>query len=491
MASEAVTVEGRSGLEPWKVSELPQPPVSRGISQFGLVGPGIIVLGVSLGSGEWLLGPAAFVRYGLTLLWVTTAATFLQAVFNMELIRYTMYTGEPVLTGFMRTRPGAAFWGWVYALFYLLQVGWPGWAGASAGAIFYLFAGRVAGDADGSSIYWIGVLTFLVCVIILLFGRRIERTLEILNWILILFIFVGLALMCLAYTPLERWLQAAAGFLGYNPQTRGFQLLPPGADPFLIGAFAAYSGAGGAVNLMVSSWARDKGFGMGRVAGYIPAFFGGRRVKLAHSGTVFEVTPQSMQTWKRWWRIARFDQWGVFFFGALLGMALPAILYTTFLTPGEDILGPGISAVLASSLTDRGNAVLAFGIALIAIWVLLKTQLNIVEGMARSLTDILWSGSSRLRGWRGGDVRYIYYGVLAITVIWAVVALKFAQPIFLLQLSANMAGLVFVVSSIHVLYLNTHLLPEALRPPLWRRVALVLVALFYGAFFFLWIRSLL
>lgn len=490
MASEAVPLEGRTGLEPWKVSELPQPPVSRDFSQFGLVGPGIIVLGVSLGSGEWLLGPAAFVRYGLTLLWVTSAAAFLQAVFNMELIRYTLYTGEPVLTGFMRTRPGAAFWGWVYALFYFLQAGWPGWAGASAGAIFYLFAGRVAGEADSGAIYWIGVLTFLVCTIILLFGRRIERTLEILNWVLILFIFCGLAVICLIYAPPERWVQAVTGFLGYNPQTRSFQFLPPGADPFLIGAFAAYSGAGGAVNLMVSSWARDKGFGMGRVAGYIPSFFGGRRVKLAHSGTVFEVNPQSMQTWKRWWRIARVDQWVVFFCGALVGMALPAILYTTFFRPGEDILAPGIAAVLASSLTAQGKVILAFGIALIAIWVLLKTQLNIIEGMARSLTDILWSGSARLRNWRGGDVRYLYYGILAITVVWAVVALKVAQPIFLLQLSANMAGLVFVVSALHVLYINTRLLPEALRPPLWRRIMLVMVAVFYGAFFCLWIQSL-
>jgi hypothetical protein len=35
------------------------------------VGPGVIVLGLSIGSGEFLLGPAIFVKHGLTLLWVT------------------------------------------------------------------------------------------------------------------------------------------------------------------------------------------------------------------------------------------------------------------------------------------------------------------------------------------------------------------------------------------------------------------------------------
>lgn len=45
-----------------------------------MVGPGVIVLGASIGSGEFLLGPAAFVRYGLVLLWVTLVAAFLQTV---------------------------------------------------------------------------------------------------------------------------------------------------------------------------------------------------------------------------------------------------------------------------------------------------------------------------------------------------------------------------------------------------------------------------
>ena len=53
-----------------------------------------------------------------------------------------------------------------------------------------------------------------------------------------------------------------------------------------------------------------------------------------------------------------------------------------------------------------------------------------------------------------------------------------------------MAGIVFVISSLHLLYMNTHLLPVELRPPLWRRLALVALALFYGLFLSLSLSSL-
>jgi hypothetical protein len=76
----------------------------------------------------------------------------------------------------------------------------------------------------------------------------------------------------------------------------------------------------------------------------------------------------------------------------------------------------------------------------------------------------------------------VYYCVLGIAVLWGIVALRLAQPFLLLQIGANMAGLVLVIGSVHLLYVNTRLLPEHVRPPMWRRVALVGMAIFYGFF---------
>jgi hypothetical protein len=483
------TKETQSGLEPWKVDELPAPPVLKGFNFLGVIGPGAIILGTSIGSGEWLLGPAAFVKYGMSLLWVTTAAVLLQTILNTELIRYTLYTGEPAITGFMRTRPHSTFWAWFYSLLYLLQVGWPAWAGAAAGAIFYLFTGQSATTDHGSAIYWISVGTFAACVVILLSGSHIERRLEILNWILIVFILGTLLVLSLLFADGQRWLEAGAGFFGVNLLARSFSLFPPGADWFLIGAFAAYSGAGGVTNLTLSNWARDKGFGMGKVVGFIPAAVGGQSVLLAHSGSVFAITPGSLAKWKGWWTIIRIDQWGVFFIGALLGMGLPAVLYTSFLQAGEDIRGLAVATALADAMTTRGGAALSFLVAFMGAWVLFKTQLDILEGTVRAVTDILWTGSSRVRAWSAGDVRLVYYSVLAGFVAWGLIASGLAQPIILLQLGANIAGIVLAISAMHILYVNTTFLPKEIQPPLWRRLALVSLTLFYSFFVYLWLMG--
>ena len=490
MSDQLASREAASGLEPWKAAELPSPPAPRGIGWIGVAGPGVIVLGASIGSGEFLLGPAAFVRYGLTLLWVTAVAVVLQTIFNMELMRYTLATGEPAFTGFMRTKPRATFWAWFYSGLYFLQLGWPGWAGTAAGAVYFLAARRLPGEAERAIVYWIGVAGLLACFAILLIGRRIERTLEMLNWFMVIVLLSALVVLTIIFVPGETWAAGLAGLFAFDPATRSFTLLPADADFFLIGAFAAYSGAGGVINITLSNWARDKGYGMGRLAGYIPALVGGSKVNLAHTGFTFTPDDASMAKWHGWWRVVRVDQWGIFFVGAILGMVLPALLYVTFLPAGEDIRGLGTAAALAQAVETTAGATAGLAIAIMGAWILFKTQLDIVDGMTRAITDILWTGSRRIREWRGGDVRVVYYLVLGAGVLWGTVALRLAQPILLLQLGANMAAIIFVIASLHLLRVNTTLLPPPLRPPLWRRAALVATAVFYGAFVALWLNGL-
>src|SRR4051812_29569703 len=474
MSTQTVTEkppEARTGLQPWGLAELPEAPRPRGLAWFSAIGPGVIVLGVSIGSGEFLLGPAAFVKYGLSLLWVVGIAALLQTLLNLELMRYTMATGEPIFTGFMRTRPHATFWAWFYSALYFLQMGWPGWAGAAAGAVFFLFAKRLPVASEASTVYLIGVGLFLLCGAFLMIGRRIERTLEYLNWIMVALIIGGLGALALLFVPLATWGAAVVGFAGFDVKTNSFQFVPPGTDYFLLGAFAAYAGGGGVANLTLSNWARDKGYGMSSIVGFIPAAVGGKKVALAHSGTTFKPDAESLQRWRGWWRIIRVDQWGVYFTGAILGMALPALLYVTFLQAGTDIRGLGIAAALAQAVSTRKGAIFGGAIAILGVWILFKAQLDIFEGMTRGITDILWAGSARIRTWRGGDVRVIYYSVLAILSVWGIIALRLTQPIILLTLSANMAGPALIIRSRRLLCANTALLADSPRPPAWGRHA--------------------
>src|SRR4030042_1316812 len=123
----AVKTISAGELPAWQVTDMPEPPAWTFGNVMKTIGPGAILLGVSIGSGEWLAGPAVVVRYGLFMLWVTTVSVLLQVILNMEFIRYTLYTGEPIYTGFMRLKPGGTFWGWFWVCMYFFQVGWPGW----------------------------------------------------------------------------------------------------------------------------------------------------------------------------------------------------------------------------------------------------------------------------------------------------------------------------------------------------------------------------
>ena len=169
------------------------------------------------------------------------------------------------------------------------------------------------------------------------------------------------------------------------------------------------------MNITLSNWARDKGYGMGQRVGYIPAAVGGQQVQLAaHRVHRSRRRRERSARWRGWWRIVRADQWGVFCVGAIVGMMLPALLYVTFLPAGTNIQGLGISAALASSLGAREGALLAVAIAVLGAWLLFKTQLDLTEALVRAITDMLWTGSRRVRAWRGGDVRAVYYTVLVL-----------------------------------------------------------------------------
>ena len=413
------------------------------------------------------------------------AAAF-QALFNTEVVRYTLYTGEPAFTGFMRTRPHATFWGWVYAFLYFLQNGWPAWAGAAAGAFFFLGAGRAATPGEAGLVYLIGLGAYGVCVLFLLFGgKRIEHTLEILNWVMVTGIFSSLAVLGILFARRADWAVGAARPRGLRPgrgrlplRSARRRLLPDRRLRRLLGLRGRHE------HHALQLGARQ-GLRHGRCRRLHPD--GGRRpggASRPHGQRLRDDGRTRSQRWRGWWRIVAIDQWAIFFVGALVGMALPGILYTAVIPRGTDLRGLNIASELARALVARGGPALAVVVAIMSAWILFKVQLDILEATVRSLTDILWSASRKVRA--VADVRRVYYAVLATVVLWGAFALTLTQPIVLLQIAANVAGFVMALASLHILRVNTTLLPKPLRPALWRRVGLVLMAVFYGSFVWLW-----
>src|SRR5437667_12770592 len=132
-------------LEPWTVGELPPPPGRGWRRWLNVLGPGVLLAGASIGSGEWLTGPGITAQYGATLLWLATLSIIGQVFVNIEMIRYTLYCGEPIIVGFFRSWPGPRLWTFVYALLDFAAI-WPFNVAGAAGALAAALLGALPGD---------------------------------------------------------------------------------------------------------------------------------------------------------------------------------------------------------------------------------------------------------------------------------------------------------------------------------------------------------
>ncbi len=195
------------------------------------------------------------------------------------------------------------------------------------------------------------------------------------------------------------------------------------------------------------------------------------------------VDEKNILSWKGWWKLLNIDQWGVFYFGAMIGMFLPGILYVAVMPAGKALPSWGIAASTASGLIlHLGNfgwfLALFFG-----FWIMYSTAISNVDLVVRQSTDMLWFASPRLRKWAKEDIRKIYYGLLIVFVIWGLMYVNITLPLIIFAVSANIANFTMALSALLTIRLNRKVLPKEFRPPVWREVVLVLNIAFFGFFF--------
>ncbi len=465
----------------WEAADLPTPPPYRFSLAFrSILGPGIIALGGSIGSGEWLLGPAITAQYGGRLLWIATIAILLQSFINTEAIRYTLYTGEPVFSGYMRCKPGSRFWAFFYLIVDFFGM-WPGWAATAATAIAAAWLGYMPQEADQNTVRVFAYLTFFACLGIVLFGRKIYNALEKVQLFIAIWIIGYLVLIDLFMVPPKVWWTVIKGFLSFGAlplQGEG----GGGIDWLLLGAFAAYAGSGGLGNVTISNYVRDKGWGMSSLVGAIPSIIGGQQVTLSHLGKVFRITPENLERFREWWKYNRFEQYCIWVIGCFIGMALPAMLTIAFVPAGQSMSNWSAAAFQAEGLAEKGGQILWYLTLLCGFWVLFSTQLGGVDAVPRRYTDIIWTGFSRARKLEEHNAKWIYYPIVVAYILWGGIALYLVQPFFMILVSATIGGYLLVITALHTLYVNRKFLPKEIQPPLWRQIGLVLCAGFYTIF---------
>jgi hypothetical protein len=158
-------------------------------------------------------------------------------------------------------------------------------------------------------------------------------------------------------------------------------------------------------------------------------------------------------------------------------MGLPVLLALDAVPAGTDMGGFGAGAVFARELTRRYSALLWLPALLTTLWIFFSTQVGIVEGFARNVTEMLWTAGVRPASAGAG---WVYYPVLALFVVAGGLAMTRAAPLTLILIGANVAALNFAVLSFHTLRLNRALLPEPLRPPRWREAVVALGGLAFA-----------
>jgi hypothetical protein len=462
------------------VSDMPEPPIKRLTfkNMFVVLGPAVIALGGSIGGGEWLVGPGLFVLYGLGLLWVTTVSTTLQTFLNLEMTRYTLVTGEPITLGFMRLPPGKAFWGILFSVVGFIERAAPGWALSCATAVAAMQLARIPGNDDRPTVLFWGYVIFLLCVVLVSIGGKVERTLEIANWIMVTVIILMLLYLDIFYAPAETWAQALVGFFSFGtiPQVAGQGLL-------LLTALVGYSAYGGFGNNCITNWYRDKGYGMGGKIGYIATAIGGKTVKVSPSGNMTKVTPENISRFKTWWSYLNIDQWGVFWVGGMIGMMLPGILYVAMIPRGTTLPSWGIAVAPASGVVQHFGILGLYIIGFIGFWVLFSTAISNIDLVPRQIADMLWFGSANVRKWSKDDIRKVYYVLLVAVALWGVIGMNITTPIVIFAYSASIANFTMALSAILTIILNRKFLPAEFRAPLWRDVILIVATVFFAFFF--------
>ena len=444
-----------------------------------LIGPSILLLGLSLGSGEFILWPYITYKFGFVVFWACMVGVTTQYFINMEVERWTLLTGETAVTGFCRLWK---HWSWIFLLCNVLPWVWPGWASGAATILTW----ELGGGETARTIY--SLVSLIAVGLALSLGPVVYNTVERIQTVLVGVVLVSLLVIFFLVVEVAHIVEMFKGIanVGYIPE--GMEL------PLLLGALA-FAGAGGTMNLAQSDFVRDKGYAMGHYIGRITSPLTGKEEVVADIGYHFEPSEKNMDRWRAWWKAASREHFLTFFLLAALSlMMLSLISYST--TRGATGLEQGMGFIRIEG-EFIGAAYGNFSQHLfhwMGIAILLTTELGLLDACARISTDIIkvnWLRKSE----RWTDSR-LYFLLLwgqivlgcAIMLVGLVVP-GFSQPLTLLVLSASLNGGVMLIYSLLLLWMNNRVLRQALAMHPVRFVAMVWSCAFFGYFTFVTLKS--
>ena len=112
--------------------------------------------------------------------------------------------------------------------------------------------------------------------------------------------------------------------------------------------------------------------------------------------------------------------------------------------------------------------------------VLTPTMASTIDGFVRRWVDVFWTASKRLHTLDPAKIRHLYFGVLVgYSVFGLTMLIVFRNPKTLLDIAGCIYNFALAFSCMHVVVINSLLLPKALRPHWLVRWGLTLTGTFF------------
>jgi len=441
--------------------KLPNPPKSFK----SLIGPGLVLIAMGLGSGEFVLWPYFVSQFGFGIIWGALLGILFQYFVSNETGRYTLATGNSVFVGFKKLSRFFPAW---FIVSTFLSFAWPGIIG-TGGQIL----GRLLGVTDFK---WLTIGMLLIIGLIFTFGKKIYSTLEKTQKISLLISIPILILLVILIINPETLLEIAKGTIGIG---NGYFLFPAGiAVGQFLGAIA-YSGAAGNLILSHSFYIQDKGFAM---AGYGEGELEmGKESYLKELKNQFELSPDNIKNFKKWFRVVAIEQFISF---AIIGFF--AILLLTIIS--FELIYPAATAnnleFIFLEATKLSNIAPIAGTFLLVLGVLFlfTTQLGVFESTSRIMSENLHMTSNYF-GKISRSKLFFMFLWLQISFAIGITLLNIAAPLQILFINTIFSAISMFILSGAVLWLNSSkYTPKQLQPHLIRKIILFLSFIFFGVF---------
>ncbi|MCA9198965.1 MAG: Nramp family divalent metal transporter [Planctomycetales bacterium] len=448
-----------------------------------MLGPGIILAGMALGSGEFILWPYITYRSGFVFFWAAILGVAMQYLINMEITRWTLATGETAVTGFCRL---SKWWAPVFLLLNIIPWAVPAWATGAGELAIWLFWGAEHHNSQYDTV--LAIVGLVTCGVLLTAGPVIYETVERIQFVLVTLVIV-LVLGLTLFLVSDR--TEAVAEMSRSVVTVGSPEYVPDLDAKMLLGALAFAGAGGTLNLAQSDYIKEKGYGMGKFIGRLTSPVTGKAEATSEIGFFFPINRANLDRWQTWWRNASLEHFFSFFVTCLVCLiALTLITYClVFHRDGSRQIGEDqfakhdLSFIFGEADVIQGQlgSIASGTFIVIGIAVLLTTEIGILDATSRISTNIVktvW-----LRDQTSLSESRIYLGFLWATILLGIGLLMTAgSAIKQITVAASMNGGVMFLYSVVLLYLNTRSLPDVIRPSLWRRLAMSLIVLFFGYF---------